>query len=68
MLCHEISNIEQSVFVINLHPAHANGATFRRGGCLPWFREILDIARDNACQFMTLRGVYRVMNQCVNER
>jgi hypothetical protein len=50
------------VFTLNFHPAHALRPTFAPGGCIAWFKKILEFIQEQRYDIFTLRGVYEKLN------
>ena len=60
MLDYNIPGLSQRVIVLNYHPAHANTSTFVKGGCVNWFREVIDLCKQRNVEIRTLAEVYKV--------
>ena len=67
MLDYNIPGLSQRVIVLNFHPAHARTSTFVKGGCINWFREILDLCKQYNVEVKTLAEVYRLINASLPE-
>jgi hypothetical protein len=63
MLSYNISSLPQKIIVLNYHPAHANTSFFAQGGCVNWFREVLDLCKQYNVEVKTLTEVYRSANE-----
>jgi hypothetical protein len=63
MLDYNIPGLSQRVIVLNYHPAHANTSTFVKGGCVNWFREIIDLCKQHNVEIRTLAEVYKTLNE-----
>ena len=63
MFDYNIPELSQKVIVINYHPAHAHTSTFVKGGCVKWFREIIDLCKQYNAEIKTLSEVYREINR-----
>ena len=63
MFDYNIPELPQKVIVINYHPAHAHTSTFIKGGCVKWFREIIDLCKQYNAEIKTLSEVYREINR-----
>lgn len=64
-LNYRIAGLPQRVLVLNYHPAHANRSNFTEGGCVVWFREVLDLLEARGANVMTLREVFEKLNHAV---
>lgn len=62
-LNYRIVGLPQRILILNYHPAHANRSNFTDGGCVVWFREVLDLLRTRGVQVMTLSEVLGKLNQ-----
>ncbi len=58
MLDYRVPGIEQSVFVLNYHPAHANKNTFFQNGSTAEFEKILNVISCSGAQILTLEELY----------
>ena len=62
LLDHRIAELPQRVITLGYHPYLAHRASFRPGGSVQWFAEVLDLLATRGCQVMTLRDVYRAVD------
>jgi hypothetical protein len=58
LLGHRLPGLPQRVLVLGYHPAHARRPSYRAGGSLPWFREVLDLIERSGAEVRTLRAVF----------
>ena len=65
MLKHRIPGLRQRVLTLGYHPAHARRPTFRAEGSAAWFRDVLDLVRENGAEVRTLRDVYHACDEAV---
>jgi hypothetical protein len=67
-LNYRIAGLPQRVLVLNYHPAHANRSNFTEGGCVVWFREVLDLLRSSGVKVMTMRDVFETFDLAVTRK
>jgi len=65
MLKHRIPGLRQRVLTLGYHPAHARRPTFRAEGSAAWFRDVLELVRENGAEVRTLRDVYHACDEAV---
>jgi len=65
ILNHKVDGLPQRLLVLTYHPAHANREIFTAGGCVVWFREVLDILRSTGTEVMTLREVFGKLDRAL---
>jgi hypothetical protein len=62
LLRHRLPFIDQRVFTLGFHPAHAAGSTFATGGSRSAFLEVLRLVNDYGVACLSLRDVYQAAN------
>ena len=63
MLDYNIPGLSQRVITLNFHPAHARKSTFVKGGCVNWFREIIELCNTKNIEVRSLADIYKTLNQ-----
>lgn len=62
MLDYNIPEFPQRILIFNFHPAHAHLPTFSKGGCVDWFRDILDLCKNRDVEVRSLSEIYKILN------